>query len=301
MASYGDIDTLDIGDDNWMDYIARIKRYFLDNNISNEKKQTAIFLTVIASSTYSLVTNLLSPEKIANTPIKEIADELKKQLCPEPTEIAERFKFYERYQQKGETLENYIGNLRELAKFCNFGRFLEDMLRDRYVCGLQNDKIRKRLLSQEDLTLKKALELSQYLDKIKTEDSMIQKREIKKEKKLRFQIKTGAKKKCYRCYGEGHFAIACKFKEAICKKCNGKGHIAKACRRANQTCMLKDSKVEPWTYASVDRKSSTDSYQTCCTVDDDNSNMMLYHDDDDGVVCYAHNEFDRPLFNERNS
>ena len=39
--------------------------------------------------------------------------------------------------------------------------YLEQALRDRLVCGLRNEGTRKRLLSEADLTLAKALELAQ--------------------------------------------------------------------------------------------------------------------------------------------
>ena len=46
----------------------------------------------------------------------------------------------------------------KFAEFCNFGRTLEEMLRDRIVCGISDDTIQRHLLAEPGLTYKKALQ-----------------------------------------------------------------------------------------------------------------------------------------------
>ena len=43
---------------------------------------------------------------------------------------------------------------------CDFKEYLEEALCNRLVCGLQNKVIQRRLLAEENLTLKKAQELA---------------------------------------------------------------------------------------------------------------------------------------------
>jgi hypothetical protein len=45
-------------------------------------------------------------------------------------------------------------------EFCEFGLNLNDTLRDRFVCGLRNDQIQKKLLTIRELSLDKALEIA---------------------------------------------------------------------------------------------------------------------------------------------
>lgn len=47
-------------------------------------------------------------------------------------------------------------DLRRLAQFCNFGDTLEVMLRDRLVCGINDDRIQK-LLAEQELLYERAL------------------------------------------------------------------------------------------------------------------------------------------------
>ena len=53
-----------------------------------------------------------------------------------------------------------MSELRALAHWCKFGDTLDDMLRDRLVCGVNEETIQRRLLAESGLTLKKALEIA---------------------------------------------------------------------------------------------------------------------------------------------
>ena len=43
-------------------------------------------------------------------------------------------------------MSTYVSELRSLAEHCNFGAMLDLMLRDRLVCGINDDAIQRRLL-----------------------------------------------------------------------------------------------------------------------------------------------------------
>jgi hypothetical protein len=47
---------------------------------------------------------------------------------------------------------------------CAFGAYLNEALRDRFVCGLRAEAIQRRLLSESNLTLTKALETAQGME-----------------------------------------------------------------------------------------------------------------------------------------
>ncbi len=51
----------------------------------------------------------------------------------------QRFKFNSRKRQPNETVADYVAVLRELAQHCNYGDKLQEMLRDRLVCGIEAD------------------------------------------------------------------------------------------------------------------------------------------------------------------
>jgi len=53
-----------------------------------------------------------------------------------------------------------IVELRRLSEYCEFGSMLNEIIRDRIVCGIADDRIQRRLLSEPELTFEKAVELS---------------------------------------------------------------------------------------------------------------------------------------------
>ena len=129
--------------DNICEHSERVDQYFFANDINNAKKETAIFLTVIGSDTHSLLRNFLGPVSQSTKTVEELFEIVKEHLKPQPITIAERYKFYCRGQNENETISDYIAVLQRLTLNCNFRKFLDEELRDRFVCGLINGSIHR--------------------------------------------------------------------------------------------------------------------------------------------------------------
>ena len=90
----------------------------------------------------------MSPQKSGEKLYEELVSVLADHFNPTPSETVQRFKFHSRFRKPSESVAEYVSELRSLAEFCNFGTALEDMLRDRIVCGICNTQIQKRLLAE---------------------------------------------------------------------------------------------------------------------------------------------------------
>lgn len=53
-----------------------------------------------------------------------------------------------------------MSDLRNKAKTCRFDELTDELIRDRLMCGVTNDGMRKILLRDSELTLTKATDLS---------------------------------------------------------------------------------------------------------------------------------------------
>ena len=62
---------------------------------------------------------------------------------PKPSSIIQRFDT--RLRTKDESIATYVGFIKAVVKVCEFGDPLEPMLRGRLVCGLNDDRIQRRL------------------------------------------------------------------------------------------------------------------------------------------------------------
>ncbi len=70
--------------------------------------------------------------------------------------IFERARFNMRNQLPGEAAEKYIAELYRLADNCNFGNFRDELIRDRLVVGILNQKTSLQLQMDPALTVEKA-------------------------------------------------------------------------------------------------------------------------------------------------
>ena len=185
----------------------------------------------------------MSPAKPADKSYEELTQVLKQHLVPKPIIIAERLKFRKRIQKPGENIATYLAFLKQLAETCDFKAFLDEALRDQLVCGLRSEAIQKRLLTEAELDLKKALEISQAMEAATKQTMELQgATPVDSANYVRSGTHKATarqtKKPCYRCGGK-HSPNDCRFKDQQCNKCNKTGHIAKMCHSSNNTRVTK--------------------------------------------------------------
>ena len=138
-----------------------------------------------------------------------------------------------------------------LATHWEFGTFLQDALHDRLICGLWHTTAQKNLLSEENLTLEKAIWVAQSLE---VADKNARKLKAKEVASMSIYW-TGHyhntrppadSKTCY-CYGDtDHIATICRFCDAECKKCHKKGHLARVCKSGARPPQQKSNSKEHW-------------------------------------------------------
>ena len=111
-----------------------------------------------------LIRSLVEPGKLDTTPYADIVKLVKKYYDPVPSEIVQRFHFNTRVRAPTESIATFVAALQELSEFCNFGTTLDQMLRDRLVCGVNHEAIQRKLLSEKNLTFEKAYALAQSIE-----------------------------------------------------------------------------------------------------------------------------------------
>ena len=69
-------------------------------------------------------------------------------FLPKTNDINERYIFNTADQMSNESFDDYLCRLRELAKTCEFGDIMDEMIRDRIVLGTKDQSVRGRLLKE---------------------------------------------------------------------------------------------------------------------------------------------------------
>ncbi|XP_035806354.2 uncharacterized protein K02A2.6-like [Amphiprion ocellaris] len=246
MATVGSLTEFADRDGDWIEYVERLEHFFLANDIDNEGKKRSILLSVCGAKTYKLIRNLATPRKPGDLSFKELVTLVQNHHCPKPSVIVQRFKFHTHSRKLGVSVAAFVAELRQLSEHCEFGSVLDDMLRDRLVCGINDDG----MLGETALNFKKALDIAQAMETAANNTKDIQKanngvqptavHRLSKEKKDKPQKSV----ECYRC-GGAHFANDCGFKDTVCHNCKKKGHIAKKCRGRAKDKQKKEWKMKP--------------------------------------------------------
>ena len=94
-ALLGKADEFGASKEEWAQYVERMDHFSAANGINDAYKKTT-FLAVTGTTIYTLVRNLVSPEKPGDKSYELVAA-LKKYFNPTPSETVQRSKFHSRF------------------------------------------------------------------------------------------------------------------------------------------------------------------------------------------------------------
>ena len=118
----------------------------------------ATFITSVGQEALRIY-NALPFEKDEDKANMDIVLQLMEHHCLSETNIIYgRFMLNRRAQAEGETFDQYLTPLKELAKTCQYGPMQDDILRDRVVVGIRDDGLRKQLLQKKDLSFRECID-----------------------------------------------------------------------------------------------------------------------------------------------
>ncbi|XP_072145332.1 uncharacterized protein [Dermacentor andersoni] len=161
MAKFLDFEPfVDDGEEDFMSYVERFDHYWKVTQNKDDSLKKSAFITAIGKRPYKTLKDLLLPAKPEDKSFNEIVAVLREHYSPGSKVIAERFKFNRRYQVEGETISAFAVELRHMAARCEFGPFLDDALRDRFVAGLSDASIQASLLKKKELSFETAYDLA---------------------------------------------------------------------------------------------------------------------------------------------
>ena len=148
-----------------------------------------------------------------------------KHCVPSTNVIFERYTFHQRNQGEGESFDSYLTALRQLAATCDYGNRQDEFLRDKIVCGIQDDNLRKRLLQEANLDLPKCIAMSKAAEVSQQQLSQFKHENV-------HQVKDPPiLKHCRYCGGSHQYGKAyCPAANKKCRKCGEMNHYEKMCR-----------------------------------------------------------------------
>ena len=241
MASFQPFDSTS---ELWTDYLARFRTFVTANSVP-DNKQAQIFLTNQSNSVYKMLSNLAAQQQpvksIHELTMNDIQTFMAEQFDPKRFVVRERFKFWSDMKRKpGETITELASRIRQDAATCDFQSIkdpLDEALRTKFICSVDNEAVLKTLfkLKDDELKFSNAIRVAQEVEeaaKVAKEtvhgqpSTSVQKVYHAKSKTFKTQEKKTA---CFRCGNSGHFSKACPHIKAICSFCKKTGHLQSVC------------------------------------------------------------------------
>ena len=173
--------------------------------------------------------------------MNDIQTFMAEQFDPKRFVVRERFKFWSDMKRKpGETIPELASRIRQDAATCDFQSIkdpLDEALRTKFICSVDNEAVLKTLfkLKDDELKFSNAIRVAQEVEeaaKVAKEtvhgqpSTSVQKVYHAKSKTSKTQERKTA---CFRCGNSGHFSKACPHIKTICSFCKKTGHLQSVC------------------------------------------------------------------------
>ena len=160
-----------------------------------------------------------------------------------PSIVIRRFQFHSRSRKPNESVTDYTTALRKLVVACEFTTDVDEHLRDRLVCGINNVDMQRQLLKEDALVFKKATSIALAIEATERHLTLLasaQRPETRAAEEVLAQkanadpwdiLRTTPDKRktsavepkqevarsvCFRCVSRQHKPYACLFRTASC-------------------------------------------------------------------------------------
>ena len=242
----------------WQSYRDRLGFYYKVNHITTGEDKKAVFLWAVGGATYTLLESLVSPKSLVNeeTSFDELIKLLDVHYDDAKNIMTSTYDFYSCYQKDGQSFSEWKAELCDKLRYCGFttstlkNKPQDRALRDMYVIGIKNPKIRQLLLKEQDPDLEKAEKIIQVAERLQQDilhfgasDHSIESQVAKINRKKPFFKPTSTTAKssvktefspCQSCGSTTHSRSNCKYRDFICNSCQTPGHLARVCRKKKE-------------------------------------------------------------------
>lgn len=146
----------------WRRWLQRLQAFTIFRISGNAR--VPYLLDYVGPSAFDILCDRLDPEDLFTQTYEILTAKLQEFYDPVPLEIAENFKFHQRRQTEGESVQQFAAALHKLSLHCKFGNNLKTALRNQLVFGLSSKKIQTRLLEKRELTYEEALQIATTME-----------------------------------------------------------------------------------------------------------------------------------------
>ncbi len=113
--------------------------------------------------------NLLDAEK---DKLKVLFDTFEAHFMPQQSLVLQRHKLITCKQQKFQSIDNYVIDLKNLARNCELATLEDSLIKGIFICGVTSNELREQLLQDQVDSLQKAIDVAQRYEQAKKNRKM---------------------------------------------------------------------------------------------------------------------------------
>ena len=160
--------------DEWPRWKHRFEQFCVASGLAekSEQRQANMLLYCLGAD----VEDILSTTNISTEhqqKYQKVIEKFDKLFAVRRNVIFERAHFNRRTQQQGDSVEDYITVLHQLADICKYGDIKQEMVRDHLVVGIRDESLSERLQMESDLTLEKAKKLIRQSEAVQQQQGIL--------------------------------------------------------------------------------------------------------------------------------
>ena len=91
--------------------------------------------------------------------VNTLLNKFDEHFLPQKNLSYERHIFHTRVQQPGETIDEFVTDLKRKAATCDFEQLQDSLIKDRIIIGIKDVSLRTKLLEKRDLTLQQTIDV----------------------------------------------------------------------------------------------------------------------------------------------
>lgn len=259
-ANFQTLATFDPRSTTWQSYRDRMNIQFKSKKITDDEEKKFAFLCAVGDATYELLDSFVSPKSLIDDdiPYSELISILDSHYDNRKHIMTATYDFYSCVQKPGQTFLEWKTELREKLRHCGFNTSMlaskpqDRALRDMYIIGVNNPKIRQALLKEQDPDLETTERIIASAEKLQDDvrhfkiselqhDVPIAKigsRRFNEVRSTNNEDRLSKKTSCMTCGSGTHQRSDCRFRNATCNHCKRIGHLQRVCRAKHKTTSI---------------------------------------------------------------
>lgn len=130
---------------NWRRFKQQFEIYMKASGLfkTSKKEQSCILLNLARQDAVEVFNTFQFTKEESNEDPKVLLEKFEAYCSPQKNVTYERHVFNTINQGATETIDAYVTDLRVKAKNCEFGSLTDELIKDRFVCGIRTDQVRR--------------------------------------------------------------------------------------------------------------------------------------------------------------